>query len=440
MATPAYSVIIPALGALLVVIGAVVVKIGHWPRRRGSTLHCARCDYILTGAEERCPECGAVVGERAVVKGHRRRKPGLTAGGAAVALFGLTLLGLYVAALTGSVDWNRYKPLGWLLRDLDSPAASAPAWTEVRRRLDDNLLSEAQQGSLVEKALQAQAASGPAPFYLPHLLDFVGRRFLDHKLPDAQADRFFAGAMKLELAVRPLVGSLSSLPYAVRGAGRGPSGWWMRTKSIEAQVDDGPAQRQGGAVGGQFGGWSSTMTLPPVPSSGKHRLRVRVEMAVDPSANLIWNDNAPVVRRVEKDLLTDFEVTAGQTPIETQTTPDAGDLAKRLRPRVSFDPASHHLDVMLDTNSFPVDAAFDMRVRFNGRDYPFGGVSFHKNVASGYSTGRTDFEADPPAKIDILLRSSESVARETVDLTRIWKGEIVLKDVDVIRPATAPTK
>jgi hypothetical protein len=38
-------------------------------------------------------------------------------------------------------------------------------------------------------------------------------------------------------------------------------------------------------------------------------------------------------------------------------------------------------------------------------------------------------------QMDVILRSSEKVARGTVDQFQIWKGEIVIPDVKVQRPA-----
>jgi hypothetical protein len=44
---------------------------------------------------------------------------------------------------------------------------------------------------------------------------------------------------------------------------------------------------------------------------------------------------------------------------------------------------------------------------------------------------------------DVILRSSEAAARDTIGMTRIWKGEIVLPNVPLpaplATPATAPS-
>jgi len=431
VAVPMFSLVVPVLGAILVVAGAILIKRGHWPRRTGTTAHCRVCDYILTPGQSRCPECGTAADEDTVVRGRRRRRPAVTGSGAALALFGVMLLAVFLTGMTGTVDWNRHKPLGWLLRDLDTPATSGPAWAEIQRRLADGLLSDADQSTLVDKGLHLQT-SGVSLLSGNNILDFVGQRFLDHKLTESQADRFFAAAMKISLAMRTVVGAQSPLSYSIVGAGRGPGGWSLRMTTLEAQVDDGPVQKQGGSTSGYFGGWSTSTVLPPVPSPGKHRLRVKVELATAASAAGIWNDNAPVARRVKQDLFADFQVVEGATPIESETTPTADALARLLRTRLSLEPDGRFLDFEVDSNGLPVDAAFDVYARFDGHEQRLGGVCLRKGVNGGH-TGIAPLTSDLPATVDLVFRASEPVARETVDLTRIWKGELVLAGVPVHR-------
>jgi hypothetical protein len=436
-AAPTFGLIAPAVGALLVVIGVWLFTRGVWPRRVGQTAHCRHCDYILSGAQTQCPECGTVVGEDTVVRGERRRKPELVAGGAFLSLLGVVLLGLFVTSLTGTIDWNRYKPIGWLLRDLGNPSSSAPAWAEIQRRLGDGVLSESDQSALVDRGLQVQA-SGVTLAPAANVLDFIGQRYLQHRLTDEQANQFFAAALKVTLAVRPVVGSESRVPYSITGTGRGPAGWWLRMRTLECQVDDGPVRKQGGGTGGSFGGWVTTSTAEPVATPGQHRLRVRVELATDVTGTVNWDDNAAVAKRVPQDLFADFQVVDGQTPIDTEATPEAQVLARLLTPRLTFNPSSNmRIELGVDTAALPVDVAFDVFARFNGTEYRVGSVSFRKGAPGGYGAGVDAFPDDPPAAVDVVFRSSEAVARETMGLTRIWKGEIVIPNVPLRRPPTS---
>ena len=433
--------LLPIVGAVLAIIGLWLLKRGQWPRRIGRTRHCRVCNYILTEDQEKCSECGTVVSKQTVVYGERHRRPVLALSGTALSLIGLGLVALFVSGVTRTIDLNDYKPLGWLLRDLDNPASSGPAWAEIQRRLNEGHLSESDQEALVDKSLKLQAA-GTALIAGSNPLDFVGQRFLDHKLTRAQADQFFAAAFKVKLAVRSVVGTQSLVPYSIAGLGRGPGGWWLRMRQLESQIDDGPIQRMGGGTGGSFGGWTTSGTLPPVGKPGKHRLRVKVELATDATGGVSgvnWDDNAPVARKVTQDLFADFQEIEGQTPIATVTAPSPAVLSPLFTPRLTYQPSnSMHIETGVDAGPLPVNVAFNMFVRFGGREFPVGSVSFRKGAPGGYATGTTNSPADPPQTVDMIFRSSEDVARGTMDMMTIWKGEIVIPNVTVARPAGSP--
>jgi hypothetical protein len=95
---------------------------------------------------------------------------------------------------------------------------------------------------------------------------------------------------------------------------------------------------------------------------------------------------------------------------------------------------------IFDVRSSPVDFAFEVYARFNGHEWPIG------HIAHAASAGEESLRIDsdyknyplpqPPAKIDIIMRSSPKVASRTLGLYKIWNGEIVLKDVPIdSRPA-----
>jgi hypothetical protein len=70
----------------------------------------------------------------------------------------------------------------------------------------------------------------------------------------------------------------------------------------------------------------------------------------------------------------------------------------------------------------------------NGREISLGSISFAKgnfadfSVAAEIGSGKSLLQ---PVKIDIILRSSEKVARETVNMREMWKGQIEYLDVPV---------
>jgi len=91
---------------LFIVIGAFLLKRGWWPRRMGETPHCPKCDYILSGDQQRCPECGTPVESGNVVRGDRRRRVVMAAIGGSIELLGLAVL---ILSCVGSRQHHRLK-------------------------------------------------------------------------------------------------------------------------------------------------------------------------------------------------------------------------------------------------------------------------------------------------------------------------------------------
>jgi hypothetical protein len=94
--------------------------------------------------------------------------------------------------------------------------------------------------------------------------------------------------------------------------------------------------------------------------------------------------------------------------------------------------------VNVDAAPLPVDVAFDVFLRFDGREYPAGGISFRAGVPSGYGTGVRNIPINAPASVDVILRSSPDVARETIDLTQIWTGQIIYPNVPLVGATPTP--
>jgi hypothetical protein len=425
------------VSAILLVIGAFLLKRGAWPRRVGDTPHCPKCDYILSGDQRRCPECGTAVDASNVVRGDRRPRVILAGVGGALVGLGVAILLLSCAAfLYNGIDWRRHEPLSWLLKAVSN--INSPAWAEVQRRLDKNLLSESDQNAVVERGIEVQNMPS-TNLAAKNVLDFIGNRYVDGKLTASQADRFFANLLKVNLAVRRVVGSQSLLPYAVTGFGRGPA-WWYRMRILETQIDDDAVQRNGTSTssgGGGFGGLASTGTLAPVGKPGKHRLRCKIEMTTGIMRSVVganWDEDASVVKRVTRDLFADFEAVEGETLIATVASPDAAGLRSLLTVRLAPNPDKNPPLKLTLQATLPVDAVFDLFIRFNGTEYGVGTVYVPKGPwGTTLYIGTNISPANFPANVDVILRSSEAAARRSIDMKRIWKGEIILSNVPVDR-------
>ena len=437
MAASNLSWMMTTFGGVLLVVGVRLLKRGQWPMRVGETPHCPKCDYILADDPNRCSECGTETRPETIVRGERRPRPAVALAGASLALLAV---GFFIIAATGvvrDIDWNHYKPLGWLLNDLAAGDGQkdATAWVEIQRRLNLGHLSEADKYAVTETGLAVQNLTTGTAWNNAAILDFIAARFLDGKLTAAQADRLFAVMLNAKLDVRSVVGQGSPVPFIVTGTGRGPDTWWIRARLIEAQTDDGRIQKLGGASGGRFARFSNGSSLSPPHSPGTRHLRVRVELATDVERGLGTNfdERAPVSRLVTKDLTADFQVVEGQTPIATLSRPDAAVLKPLLEPQLTVSP-DNGVYIEINTPGLPVDAAFDVFLRFGGKEHRLGSVSFRRSTASGYGTGEVTLGTDAPAATDVILRSSKEAARGTIDLNSIWEGEIVFHDVPLPRP------
>ena len=106
-----------------------------------------------------------------------------------------------------------------------------------------------------------------------------------------------------------------------------------------------------------------------------------------------------------------------------------------LTPRLTFNPRVKALKFTAYAKGLPVDTAFQVFVRIKGTEYPMGGIYIHNSslAASYHSTSTNKIPAELPSHTDVILRSSEAVARQTAGITRIWKGEIVFRDLPIER-------
>ena len=374
--TPLAFLLVPSgsLGLILTVAGALLLKFGARTRRVGDTPHCPRCNYILTGQQVRCPECGTAVDARTVVRGQRRTRTGVLVTGVFMISAGLGVMLIGTAlSIIYRVDWNRHKPLRWLLADMGE--SNTPAWMEIHRRLDEHLLTESEQNAVVEKGLALPLQN--IIYTRDTVLHYIASRYLQDALSPSQADRFIAHVLKVNLKVRPVVGMSSPTPFAISGHRFGLGNSWTRWRAIEWQLDDGPVQKNIVLpADGGYSEWTENNDLPPVGTSGKHRLRLRIDLEMMQSEESIkppWDLKGEPRRRRMHDLFCSFEAVAGEAPISVVTLPEAAMLRPLVTPTMTFHPRTRFpLQVSLDIKPLPVDAVFDVLVRFDGKERPAG--------------------------------------------------------------------
>jgi hypothetical protein len=319
------------------------------------------------------------------------------------------------------------------------PASSAQERIDALDRAQ--LLSTAQLDRIADVALAAQGAAGTG-ISTDWLIDFLGQREADGKLSAARRARFFDQAVRPRLDARPDVIAGDDLPFWVRYAGRGPRrGQWAHRDSIkEVWIDDGPKRRQGGSSSGSGflnGGHGTSIT---VKTPGDHVLHVTADAAI------YRGDAAPDDR--------DGKTTPHWSRTFTMSTPfkalppdtkdyinlvDDPSQSDAIRKAIKLELRStkyEWLSVSATIGDLPMNVAFDVVALVGGKEYVFGHYSAFAggSKGAGFWMGAYRNKTSPTQafdKVDILLRSSETVARGTVDLYEIWKGQILYKDVPV---------
>jgi len=158
--SPQWLLIPPA--ALLLAALAIV----FWARRgRRVDDHplCRKCRFDLFGKPEdstRCPECGRdVTHARAICIGNRQPRRRVLAAATPFIVLPCLWSGLLAYAAFSGLNWNRHKPVTWLIRE--AQGADVPvrdrAFAELLRRTEENLLSADQIVDVSSAALAHQA-------------------------------------------------------------------------------------------------------------------------------------------------------------------------------------------------------------------------------------------------------------------------------------------
>jgi hypothetical protein len=415
----------------LLALGALLLKLGWLPRRRGGEPRCRRCGYDLTAnASGRCPECGADVARpRAVVAGVRRPRP-------VVALAGILLVLLAgVATLPGvrtrlsAVDWYSYKPLRMIIADLRSstPARQMQAWGELDRRENAGGLpawAQAEFADAMLGAVEASLATAPDEF----LYSLTGR-VASEGLTEAQRLRFFRAVCKYELKAPTKVVRGESIPWRVAGPARKrelypDGGWTFVISSDDAPLDVGEFSSSRSTSGDFPLDLDMDDVAAPRPL-GRHVLRMTLDVEATFGERVLYQESLKLAAPVT--------VVASEKEAMIPELRDP-ELDQRIRSK---------LQVFTRNSSgiwlagAPVNVACDVLVRLEdgGPAEPWGTLALAAGEHGYCKEGSRLFRAALPAgaTVDVILRSSQAVARTMPDFEEMWAGEVVVEDVPVGR-------
>lgn len=462
-----------AFALLSLLAGFGFVRRGWRGGRVGVHPHCAKCGFDLFGSvgRPRCPECGAeLFAVAARVTGARRVNRGALACGAALAVGGAASLAVVGPAAVAGVDWRPYQPAFALRRQLssaDGPTATAAA-RELLRRLEAGTLSPGQTASAVDAVLARQARpAAPWDHAFGNLVEVARGR---GACPDLLWQQYARQAPQVTLEARANLRRGDRLPYGLwmqparLGSGRrrppDPDGWlYMSHRLVGIGVKGGtihPASDEFVRVHGRAAiSWSKSwlgenrsVPLPDDVPVGPGTLTLEFKLGVG------WFDERDrespprVAWRQQFDVAVDV-VPAGR---ETVKRVDAPGLANAVAGSLSIIEthrdhrhAPHRAIVAGGGGSYaglafradrpPANLAFDVFLRdAGGREVPAGGVTFAagKGRAAGAGVGEAALWELRGATVDVVLRSSGDRARDTVNLSEIWAGSLIFRNVPIV--------
>lgn len=480
---------------VLALVGFGLFRGGLRGTRRGNVPHCAECDYNLIALQsERCPECGTQLHRAAaIVWGERVRRPGLMAIGLVMMLMAvLVAIGVGPRGKRGS-KWYQLKPTGWVLKDAQAgdPVQRSKAFAELSRRQKAGRLSAKETGQLADAllaALRTLTSTGNLELYtlrglrglleaqclppdktqtvIETLLTMHAARATPkglalrlaetlQKLNEAkclsteQWQRYLHNAQLISLHVRPAVIAGRAIPIEVRARLRLDIPLFCSGAPYEIRLD-------GEIVPVDMHGWDkvgSTVTLTrsatlPAVAPGRHVLACAVAATTRRFDTATKQFQPEPLGSRDLTLTTEFEVLESKPDghIELTARPDleaavtecfavrgtfVSVRADRSDPRGVCPTLNGWIDV---TGSLPVDVAFDVMAVFDDRRAHLGHITAGRGdyrIPPLALRFKGDIPFDTPAVVDILLSPSEDAAMETVDLFKIWGGEVRFQNIEV---------
>ncbi|MDB5295802.1 MAG: hypothetical protein JWO31_1785 [Phycisphaerales bacterium] len=475
-----------ALPSAVLLLCLVLVAVAYRGRPVDNHPLCRRCGFDLTGKPVDsfvCSECGADLNApRAVRIGHRQPRRRLLAAAAAVGLLAAGWVGIAGYGRASKVDWNRHAPAWWLVREAKGKDAATRdlALVELAQRISVNALSRPRVDELAELGLLHQTDRSAT--WVPGWGDIVEAARAAGTLSDDGWKQYRLRAGNVTLEVRPVVRRGDPVPFWIHnGPTRLAAKQFYRTTEYGRTPDpsyskpgdglaiDGkpvPEYRNAGSDSGilaaQYGGGASgsNITLPDRVlrelGDGPHEmvLTIRSTVTDGPPAGNAADDPTAASEVIE--LRATFTLGPADRPTVT-LNPDP-----TLRPAVeraltvtqadwntASGRPSGYLNVSVQCSGTPIGLAYSAAARpaggpSGGPSWSLGTLNFSPSTpgvssSSGYGLGASGrelagFDAD---RIDVVLTPSLPAAVRTTNLTQIWDGEVIIRNVPVKRRGPA---
>lgn len=427
------------LAYCLLVLGVVLLPFGLWPRRKGDYPYCRKCGYNLTGAiSECCSECGSAITEKSVVRGKRQRRLGVIIVGILCVLPAVML----AIGTWAKVDSYKLIPVVFVANDLKSPtpSVSAKAWDELNRRIVAGQFSSSNYSSMIDACLvmQGRPVTLPANQLLEDSVEFLGDSFLSQRMTQKQAVTFFEQGIQVEFTARPQVVSGNPVPYRISYGGRLPRA------SVWLKVTFGPVLLNNQQVFPASGGYSTAGRLGTTqgrdgtvvcPEPGVHRLTASLVLTACTGSKFDIS-NATKHYEWKATFSDDFEALVSE-PANYITMLGDDELTAGLRDcfqprqyRYSPDGSSDYQGY-IEVHRLPINVAFDVVVRIQGEETHIRALVRHREESCINIWFGWQHESPFLQSFDLVLRSNESLVRQSVDMVEAWQGELVYENIPI---------
>lgn len=415
--------------------GVVLCLLGWRGRLVDSRPYCRGCRFCVEGVgSATCPECGRDLGrKRAVRTGRRVRRRAMLLPGALLLLVTVVGVGAAVWGAATSFNYNTIKPV-WML-EMESSSAhaatSAGSWRELAERVGDDRLAAGTVDRLVDAALNMQRA--PMHPWSPEIGDFVEAARAKGMLDDERWFAYYREGISLAVVTRSLVAPGSPVPTELRvSSGRlsSRSSLFLGIGTLRLRDRDGDVitQRECGSRMGLSSGGSGTTRLaiqtglPAGVFEGVLDVSLSLREGFAGTEAHAWQSPFPVK----------FELAPGGA-VAVEPAPDAATDRQLVKAfgvgRLHVEQVENSLTTLyleLRVDAIPMACSFDIIAVVDGREVVAGEMALPASgghSAYGLPLRIHGFAAD---ELTLILRTNPEHAADTVDITSVWDGEIVL--------------
>lgn len=287
------------IGSLLILACYFFVK-GRWPKRQGEQPHCAKCDYVLTGASSpQCPECGEKLDQQSIVLGDRKPVRWKLGVAAALVLVSGGLITREIVQVVRSPYWRQHKPTASMIRELEkADAARASAiFQSLATRVRANDISQHDVNETLELAFRRLADT-------PHDKRdlFVGGSFLQaaletRRIAQLDAERLIDEYSHYQLCVPPIVPRSAIRDSVIEGRVRSPnlqasySHIWYSARPI----NDDSATAWSWPSGDTLFVQSVPVSIPCNPDDTQISCAIEIEIGFRPGGGMSSANQTPVM-------------------------------------------------------------------------------------------------------------------------------------------------